>query len=67
MSLCEKEGESLSMMQQILEILRKLVRNPQSLREQLNKVLSEISKNSPLEVGYATDNLQAIIKELPSN
>ncbi|MGA9380050.1 MAG: NB-ARC domain-containing protein [Phormidium sp.] len=63
----QKEDESLSMMQQILEILRKIVRNPQSLREQLNKVLSEISKNSPLEVGYATDNLEAIIKKLSNN
>ncbi|MFB2877021.1 NB-ARC domain-containing protein [Floridanema aerugineum] len=63
----QKEGESLSMMQQILEVLRKIIRNPRSLREQLNNVLSEISKNSPLEIGYATDNLEAIIKELSSN
>lgn len=61
------ERESLSIIKKLVETLRKIIRSSHSLREQLNKILAQISETSPLEVGYATDNLQAIIKNLPNN
>ncbi|MCL1466076.1 NB-ARC domain-containing protein [Argonema galeatum] len=60
----KNESPNTSLILPIAESLRQVVRNKSSLQEQLQQILAKIQQSSPLEVGYAIDNLQNLIDEL---
>ncbi len=60
----ENESENQATIDRISENLRQVIRNQSSLQEQVEQVSTKLQENSPLEVGYAIDNLQHLIAKI---
>ncbi len=57
------ESENQSFIERVVESLGQVVRNKTSFQEQLQQISTKLQQSSPLEVGYAIDNLQNLIEK----
>ena len=60
----ENESQERSAIARIEENLRQVIRDKSILQEQLQQISTKLPEKSPLEVGYAIDNLQHLIAKI---